>query len=179
MVRESTEAQTYGTLSTFFVVSLISLSIGMYIRGECKVCEQNIILKNEDCKKFSENSNADPLIMGSINTFAAHEFACDPGRAYEELSRLQKRSVDLESSKTKQANRARTATMTRKAGEAGAAKAAFRSCVGLMMPELLVQWDSDFKGHKLHKGSWSARKETDIGGITKEVLEKTAMSLDM
>ena len=179
MVRENTEAQTYGTLFTFFVVALISLFIGMYIRGECKVCEQNILLKNEDFKNFSENSNADPLIMGSINAFAAHEFACDPGRAYEELSRLQKRSMDLESSKTKQANRARTATMTRKAGEARAAKAAFRSCVGLMMPELLAQWDSDFKGHKLYKGSWNARKEADTGGITKEVLEKTAISLDM
>jgi len=169
------ESHTQRAVSVVFF--LLSFFIGLYIGDARKVREEKIVSKNKETSNFSETHDAVPSLMGSINSFAAQKFACDPGRAYEELSRLQERSTVMDILKTKQANRARTATMTRKASEARAAKGAFRSCVSLMMPELLTQWDSDFKEQKIHK-KWSDRNEIEMDGITKEVLEKTAEILD-
>lgn len=111
----------------------------------------------------------------SIYAFSSHEFACDTGRAYSELTKLHKRRVEIQARKEHgEANRARTATIYRKLVEASAAEDSFRVCLKDMIPELLACWDHDNADNKINYKSWDESKENSIKGITMDVLLKTA-----
>lgn len=115
----------------------------------------------------------------SLYSFSAREFACDTGRAYSELTRLHKRKIELRArQEAGEANRARIATINRKAGEASAAESSFRSCIEGMIPELLERWDHDNANNKLDYNSWNESKEKGIEGITMDVLLQTAKEIE-
>ncbi|CAL6325912.1 unnamed protein product [Bathycoccus prasinos] len=76
------------------------------------------------------------------------------------------------------ANRARIQTIDRKASAAEAAELAFRSCIGVMMPELLELWDDKNKRNQMHSKLWDDSKEEAIAGVTFDVLKRTAEELD-
>jgi len=114
-----------------------------------------------------------------IQSLSSRQFSCNSQAAYEKLTKLHQAAKSLESRHKKgEANRARTATIGRKFESARAAETAFRSCVGTMMPEVLSSWDNKLKLGKLDFQGWDDEKEKENDGITFEVLEKTADSLD-
>ena len=114
-----------------------------------------------------------------LSSMSSQSFACNTRRAFDELTRLHRRSSELESRQRRgEANRARTATIVRKTGQARAAEASFRSCVKDMMPELLERWESDLKSNKLNFRKWDEFSEQLVDGVTLEDLQKTAGDLD-
>ncbi len=167
----------YPNITAIFVMLICSILIGIYIGAELKMCDQLTLpkIKNEVKEDSNDSEVATQELLFSL---AGQEFACDPLRAYEELSRLRKKATDLSLAENKQANNARNAVVARKSAQAAAAQVAFRTCVDLMMPELLQKWDKDFKEHRVSFRGWSEKRETDMGGITKETLEETADMLD-
>ena len=132
------------------------------VKGNIQMIDQNI-----DIKDITDQ------------TSSSQSFSCNTRRVLDELTRLHKISDMLESRRKRgEANRARTATIVRKAGQAQAAEASFRRCVGDMMPELLESWESDLKSNKLNLRRWDESAEQQVDGITFDVLRKTAEELD-
>lgn len=107
------------------------------------------------------------------------QYSCNAQGALEKLTNLHDHSVRLSGRKQRgEANRVRQATISRKAVAAGSAEQAFRECVGIMMPETLKFWDESKSKGQLDSLSWSDASEKKISGITMEVLENTADSLE-
>ena len=111
---------------------------------------------------------------------ASQSFSCNTRRVLDELTRLHSISNMLEARRKRgEANIARTATIARKTGQAQAAEASFRRCVGDMMPELLERWESDLRSNKLKFSEWDEFAEKQVDGITFEVLRETAEELEL
>lgn len=107
------------------------------------------------------------------------KFSCNAQHAYEHLSKLHGKRDKLYKHKGRgDANRARIQTIDRKASAAEAAELAFRSCIGVMMPELLELWDDKNKRNQMHSKLWDDSKEEAIAGVTFDVLKRTAEELD-
>ena len=68
-------------------------------------------------------------------------------------------------------------SIERKASSARASETAFRSCMSMMMPELLDYWDNNHDSHK--SKNWNEGKEKHLGGegISFQILEQTAENL--
>jgi len=161
--------------------ALIIFTFGLYL-GEK--------LASESCRKNSYSVLApsvnqgrlpeieEPLVLDKVFSFSEKEFACNAQLAFEELSRLHAKRLNLDAhSKRGDANRDRTATITRKAVAADAAENAFRGCLNRMMPELLKFWDEKNSKGQL-KRHWDEEKERNIVGITFEVMEQSALELE-
>ena len=162
---------------------LCSLLFGIYIGGKLKICDQQFQLENIHSTELedeieNQNNILSTSASDSVYSLAAQKFACNPGIAYDELTRLHKKAYDLQASKSKQSNRDRTATIVRKAGQAVAAESSFRNCVAAMMPELLELWKKNLKDDKISYTAWGEHREKGIDGITQEVLEEAAEALD-
>lgn len=124
------------------------------------------------------NTNLAPAVSytnAMLQELSAPGFSCNSAQAYEELTNLHKRAHSLtEHKKNGEANRARIATIERKAVAAQAAENAFRKCVNSMMPEVLQLWDDQFKHGQINFKAWDDSSEKAIDGITLQVLEETA-----
>jgi len=160
------------------LLCLLSFAIGIVIGKERKFV---------DVRTLSDISKGEPAFRrtlkealdNSLYSFSAREFACDTRRAYNELTRLHKRKIELRArQEAGEANRARIATINRKADEASAAESSFRSCIEGMIPELLERWDHDSANNKLNYNTWDESKEKSIEGITMDVLLQTAKEIE-
>ena len=122
--------------------------------------------------------STEPFPLDTLTALSSKEFACNTHVAFDRLSELHSRRLKLEQHFQRgEANRARTATVERKALSARAAETAYRSCVSSMMPELLKFWDEK-KDHQLKQ--WSEKKERATEtGITYELLEQTADEVEL
>lgn len=117
-------------------------------------------------------------LSNEFSFFSNRPFSCNAQLAFEELSQLHERRLKLAAHAARgDANRARTATIERKAGTAMSAENSFRSCVSNMMPELLNFWEEKNK-EGLLKNHWDEKKEIENDGITVEELQQTAAELE-
>ena len=165
-------------LLTYVTLCLLSFGVGVWIGTEDKCSRENSLLDATYAYK-EENSTVVPIPDDSIYPFSSHQCAFNSGHVYSQLTQLHERSMDLQNRKrTGEANRARTATINRKAGQALSAEHAFRRCMQGMMPELLDRWDRDKEQHLLTYRGWSDEKKTSIGDITLSELMETAESLE-
>jgi len=111
-----------------------------------------------------------------LEEIISRPFACNARLGLEELSKLHQNRVKLGTRRSKgEANRDRTANIIRKAGKAEAAESAFRTCVQVLMPEVLKFWDERSIEGKL---VFNSKKYENDGGIDIHVLEETADRLD-
>jgi len=155
--------------ATGFLVNTTSNCYSLGVNLEAEVPEHVNHLKTEDLLQQS---------FGIEDVFKHSEeaFSCNSRLAFEELTRLHMRSLQLQSRRRQgEANRARTASIIEKAGQATAAEKSFRKCVSDMMPELLADWDKKLEMNQL-KQPWNEDKIPN--SITFEELEKTATLLD-
>ena len=115
-----------------------------------------------------------------LEELSSKPFSCNTRSAYEELTRLHSRREQLEQrEKRGESNRARTATIIRKAQEAQAAEGAFRSCVRSTLPELLMIWDEDLRTNSVKLKDASFNRFLDKDGVNLDVLQETADMLDL
>ena len=127
---------------------------------------------SESSKDFRSGNS-----IQNLEEISSKPFSCDARGAFDELTSLYKHRIDLQARhKRGEANRARTATITRKTQQAEAAEGAFRICVQKMVPELLGIWDDMLKKNQLDLRN--SNKFYDKDGITMEVLKKTADMLE-
>lgn len=132
-------------------------------------------------KSDTQNHYIDNLDMHNtekesiLDTFSSHRMLCNARGAYEELTKLYRRSKDLnEHKKRGEANLSRQATISRKANGARAAEHAFRECVHTMMPNLLNLWDESLKKGEINFRGWNDAREEKNDGVTLALLEDTA-----
>ena len=172
-------------LSAFVVFSFAcSFLIGLYLGSKIEGCSEPTyeILespeKTEKNSKPSLNPEAYPR-SDDLTTLSSKEFACNTRLAFNHLSKLHARRIDLaEHRKRGDANLARIGTINRKSTAAEAAEGAFRGCLSMMMPELLELWDDKNRKGEITARQWDNEKEKKINGITFEVLEQTASKLE-
>ncbi len=132
------------------------------------------LLLSEENPRESLFSSADEELF----ILSEKKFACNAQSAFEELSRLHRKRNKLHEHELRgDANRARSQTIDRKANAAEAAETAFRTCIGVMMPELLEFWDDKKKRNQIHS-KWDDSRENAIDGVTFDTLEQTAEELD-
>lgn len=125
------------------------------------------------------HQNFEVDMFDKLDSLTSIAFSCNSRAAYDELTSLYSRRVDLQEHRAKgEANRDRIAVISRKTGQAEAAETAFRSCVGKMMPELLRMWDDDLRKKQLKFRKRKSNKNYDEDGINFSVLEETADMLD-
>lgn len=161
----------------------LSLLVGSFLLGKRGAVSCNSI-ENVEHNYANKDSNVDKDLglvgeATDMSSMSSQSFACNARRAFDELTRLHSVRSDLEARQSRgEANRARTATIVRKTGQAKAAEASFRNCVKDMMPELFVRWESDLKSNKLNFRKWDEYSEELVGGISFEDLQKTAEDLD-
>jgi len=118
-------------------------------------------------------------LFDKVDSLASNAFTCNNRAAYNELTTLYSRRVELERHRARgEANRDRIAVISRKAGEASSAEHAFRSCIAKMAPEVLQLWDDDLKKNRLKIRENLVNKNYDRDGINLAVLEETADKLD-
>lgn len=167
------------------IVPALFFALGLSYGSRYHSLSTKLVREARMCKTFTQETSNRTLTGVSAAyqeekyaDIGSSPFSCNVMRGYQELSRLHERSVQLTKHMKKgEANRDRTATIIRKQGNAMAAEGAFRKCVGDLIPELLAKWDEDLKkGLKLY--TWDEKKEKDIDGISFEILEETAASLD-
>ena len=114
-----------------------------------------------------------------FDSLASNSFSCNNRAAYDELTVLHARRVELEKHHARsEANRDRIAVIQRKAGQAESAERAFRSCVGKMVPELLKMWDEDLGKNQLRIREKLMNRKNEQDGVSLAVLEETADMLD-
>ena len=111
-------------------------------------------------------------------------FACNAQKAMEDLTTL-RHNTELLTTKHNGAkqDRDRFASFGVKLMKAQEEENAFRFCVKAMMPDLLEYWDRKAKEGKLPTWTEAEERKKDrasgiSGGITNDVLIKTAMELD-
>lgn len=143
-----------------------------------KTCT-NEIAKLEAESYIPSHQHLDRVQSNEFLDFSKSQFACNSQAAYEELTRLHFKRIQLEThNKRGDANRDRTSTILRKYQSASSAESSFRSCMNSMIPELLDKWDEDLKGGKVSLRKWSQSDEVKINGITLQTLEETANAID-
>ena len=173
-------------LSVVVFFSACSFLIGLYLgtRIECYPKPTYELLESLDKDKTDKNSKTSLIpavyaLTDDLTTLSSKEFACNTRLAFDHLSKLHARRINLdEHRKRGDANRARIGTIIRKATAADAAEGAFRGCLSMMMPELLELWDDKNREGKINMKDWSSEKEKNIDGITRETLEQTASALE-
>mmetsp|Transcript_6564 Transcript_6564/g.21888 ORF Transcript_6564/g.21888 Transcript_6564/m.21888 type:complete len:194 (+) Transcript_6564:804-1385(+) len=122
---------------------------------------------------FSEQNERKPIVeksnLGEIMSLGSNEYSCNTVGAFDELTQLHQRSVALDERRAKgEANRARSATIQRKTGNAHVAESTFRMCVQKLIPELLSAWDERAKRKDL------VYHHTEAGEVDLDVLKQTA-----
>jgi hypothetical protein len=141
-------------------------------------------------QNLSSNLHSKPsavLELYSLNRLETHPLllellalSCNTRSAYEELTRLHSRREQLEQrEKRGESNRARSATIIRKAQEARAAEGAFQACLRNTIPELLMVWNEDLKTNSVRLKEASFNKLHDKDGVNLDVLQETADMLDL
>mmetsp|Transcript_5393 Transcript_5393/g.17062 ORF Transcript_5393/g.17062 Transcript_5393/m.17062 type:complete len:216 (+) Transcript_5393:599-1246(+) len=133
---------------------------------------------DENSRVFGEDNSLQALAFRS----ASASFSCNVEGALENLAKLHTRRVNLEKKRKRgEANRARTANLERKTGEAISAERAMRSCMESVIPEVLHAWDAQLpRNQKLGQTWWTDTKESDLkeSGINIRTLERTAEDLE-
>ena len=164
-----------GALYTLLTIILLYFGFETGRRIENKKCfnpgVESTIPVLEDKFFESEQSSLDD----ALTTLSGREFACNSQLAFDQLSHLHAKRLKLDDhAKRGDANRDRIATIERKASSARASETAFRSCMSMMMPELLDYWDNNHDSHK--SKNWNEGKEKHLGGegISFQILEQTA-----
>jgi len=168
--------RTYFPAFVNLTLCLLCLGGGFLLGKRSTLCFPRSI-KGESVER---NNQTVDLLRGdrSLN-LAPQAFSCNTQRVLDELTRLHGISKMLVARNERgEANRARTANLARKTGQAQAAEASFRSCVRDMMPELLESWERDLNSNKLKPHNWDEIQEQQVDGITFEVLQSTAEELD-
>ena len=153
--------------------------VGYLLPRPCKVQSSEFSLVNssleDDVSAPIASSKLEIADISKIASYGSERYSCNTEFASDELTRLHRNSEKLQTHASKgDANRARTATIARKAAQAASAEAAFRICVKGMVPELLNEWDNRLKNHGSTSIIWDERSEIKVGGITLDVLESTA-----
>ena len=172
----------------FMVCFALGVALGYYLRVPCP----NSPLPTTKLPIFPK-SNIEPIYSTvsdpqsesskgymELEELSSKPFSCNPRGAYEELTRLHSKREQLEKrQKGGESNRARTATIIRKAQEAQAAEGAFRSCVRSTLPELLMIWDEDLRTNSVKLKDASFNRFLDKDGVNLDVLQETADMLDL
>ena len=166
---------------THIFTFIIGISIGLYVKNQ--FIRMGMDVGKTDASSLKHTAPFDvelrPNIFESeISTLSEHQYSCNTLSAYEELTNLHSRAKELESKRKRgEANRARQATIERKANAASSAERAFRSCIATMVPELLSIWETKLKEGKLDLHSWNEVDEKSQAGITLLDLEGAADDL--
>lgn len=157
---------------SFLIGLYLGTRIESYSKPTCETLES--LARTEQKPKTAPIPTTD-----DITTLSSKEFACNTRLAFDHLSKLHARRIDLdEHRKRGDANLARIGTINRKATAASAAEGAFRGCLSMMIPELLELWDDKKRKGGIKMRQWDNEKEKEIDGITFEVLEQTASKLE-
>ena len=118
-------------------------------------------------------------MFDKFDSLASNAFSCNNRAAYDELTTLYARRIELEKHRARgEANRDRIAVISRKTGQAESAERAFRSCVAKMVPELLKMWDEDLTKNQLRIREKLINNKYDKDGVSLADLEETADMLD-
>jgi len=169
---------------TFLIVAVFCFLLGLFISDQARSCSSYLpqapeLIGNSLEEDYSLTQKGDHF-EDPLNDIVSDKFSCNARSAYEELTRLHFRRVNLDEHRKKgDANRARIATIQRKATAADAAEGAFRSCVNLVLPELLTEWDEKLAKKAItSRKTWDDRAEESHHGITLDVLKETADAIE-
>ena len=134
--------------------------------------------KRESSRVFGEDNNLQALAFKSTGA----SFSCNAEGALENLAKLHTRRIHLEERRQQgEANRARTANIERKTGEAISVERAMRSCMESVIPEVLHAWDDQLQRNKnLGQRWWTNTIESELKefGIDLQSLERAAEDLE-
>lgn len=169
----------------FLIVSVLCFLLGLFVSDRAFSCLKQLPQVPELTESFPEEDSSLTQIDNQVeqdylDDIVSNKFSCNARSAYEELTRLHFRRVSLDEHRKKgEANRARTATIQRKATAIDAAEGAFRRCLQLVVPDLLTEWEEKL-AKKLVTATriWDEKAEEKHHGITLDVLEETADALD-
>lgn len=126
----------------------------------------------------STSENVIDYNLDRIDSLSKDPFSCNTRGAYDELTRFYTHRIKLEERmKMGEANRARTATISRKTAQSESAEQAFRTCVKTVMPQVLDLWDKDLRNKNLRIKHILTNYKYDNAGINLSALEKTADEL--
>lgn len=170
-------------LLNLILCSVFSFALGAILGHELKSCANPGYegkWSTEPGKVIVESlqSDREDKEQQDLSSLVSAKFSCNPYSAFERLGRLHKNRVRLDKRREKgEANKARTATMVRKAGTADAEESSFRNCLKLVLPEVLEAWDQKAANSQLSTG-WDEDSEKEISGITFTQLEKAADELE-
>ena len=155
-----------------FLIATSALVAGLYLGSR---------LAKSPCPSFQFETlhplPSDSKILSTTEDFSysTQEYACNARSAYDYLSKLHITRVKLNDHRERgEANRARMGTITRKANAAEASENSFRSCLKIMMPQLLQEWDEKNKGRVVKLAEWDETKEEKFNGISFHELEELA-----
>lgn len=168
---------------TVLIASVFCFLLGLFV-GDRAPPSKHLPQAPELTENFQEDlsltQTGDHLAQDYLDNIVSNKFSCNARSAYEELTRLHFRRASLDEHSDKgEANRARLATIQRKANAAGAAEGAFRSCLQLVVPDLLTEWEENLAKKSLtRKSTWDEKAEGSHHGITLDVLKNTADALD-
>jgi hypothetical protein len=178
MVSCTFEQQSIGAGMIFSIA--FSFILGLWVGKSLESCHQ--ALSSSDKILNNRETLVDPElapVSDKLSQLSSLKFACNTRIAFEHLSELHTKRTGLEEHRQRgDANRARIATIERKAAAAAAAEGAFRSCLNGMMPELLAYWDEQSRKNQISKRQWGERDEASRGGITFDDLQRTAAELE-
>ncbi|CAL6333917.1 unnamed protein product [Bathycoccus prasinos] len=178
-----TRAMEVNAPLNLILCSIFSFVLGAILGQELKLCvnpgyEGKWSTEPRRVVAESLQSDEEDKEQQDLSTLVSAKFSCNPYSAFERLSRLHKNRVRLDKKRKKgEANRARTATIVRKAGVADAEESAFRNCLQLVLPEVLEEWDQKAANSQLSVG-WDEGSEKKISGITFTQLEESADELE-
>ena len=185
---ENVFTEQHRTNTILLCLGFVSLGFigGYYIKDSSQYSEQLY------SSRFTDQEGANVLDVSSrrrlgvesemydkFDSLGSNSFSCNNRAAYDELTVLHARRVELEKHRAKgEANLDRIAVIHRKAGQAESAERAFRSCVGKMVPELLKMWDEDLGKNQLRIREKLMNRKYEQDGVSLAVLEETADMLD-
>ena len=161
---------------SFVVGVCLGIRIDSYSKPTSEILQSlnRVEKKSEPSMKIDVFPGTDDLL-----TLSDKKFACNARLAFDHLSKLHARRIDLDEHKRKgDANLARIGTINRKATAAESAEGAFRGCLSMMMPELLELWEYKNRKGEITVRQWDNEKEKKIAGITFDLLEQTALQLE-
>jgi len=175
----------YVSRTSFLFILVLGVALGYSFRRRLLGCEGsaswevNIETEHKKGQKgYTRHLTGLREDKTNLLSLSEHQYACNPLNAFEELTLLHKKAKNLVDHRRRgEANLARQGTVERKATAAIAAENVFRKCVGVMMPELLTEWEDKLKRGDLTARGWNDLKEKRIDGITFSTLEETADSL--
>ena len=177
----------YNRTRTYMLcLSFVALGfIGGSLTNDSRQCNEQlhssrfVDQQGEEILNISSRRKLGVEMFDKLDSLTSIAFSCNTRAAYDELTSLYARRVNLQEHRAKgEANRDRIAVISRKAGQAESSETAFRSCIGKMMPELLWLWDDDLRKNQLRIREKLSNKNYDRDGINFAVLEETADMLD-